>query len=368
MPTPKTNLQSYSPNKLDPSQTGTLFKILSREIERRYVLLTQVMLKVVGVDNVLGLTGVETEESKKEFAQHFTNKKYQPPANISLPLKPLSSIPLPILFTYPPFSQEERAGMSITKKLDHFTQWYQEVCESIFLSGGWFMPSVVEAYKRGLGRVYDSVLGSIPYSYPQNTPKDVLERQKQVFVERVLTQNSLPDTLPAMPTINTLTLNKWLVKDSYGKFMSKKMLHRSEVIQHYLKDVSVRESQKIAKEIITGVEKNYSPKTVANRIRKILDVSKVEALRIARTELVRAQADAQLEALAALGETEVVAQVEYHTATDMKVCPKCAKLGKKVYTLEEAKGIIPVHPNCRCAWAIVIPKVKPKPKAKKGKK
>jgi SPP1 gp7 family putative phage head morphogenesis protein len=46
--------------------------------------------------------------------------------------------------------------------------------------------------------------------------------------------------------------------------------------------------------------------------------------------------------------------VELVTAGDLRVCPMCQGLNGKVYTIKEARGLIPVHPQCRCAWVPVM--------------
>ncbi|MDR1484798.1 MAG: phage head morphogenesis protein [Planctomycetaceae bacterium] len=47
---------------------------------------------------------------------------------------------------------------------------------------------------------------------------------------------------------------------------------------------------------------------------------------------------------------EVVAVAEYKTAGDDRVCRKCKEYEGKRIKLYVARGIIPMHPNCRCAW------------------
>ena len=42
--------------------------------------------------------------------------------------------------------------------------------------------------------------------------------------------------------------------------------------------------------------------------------------------------------------------VEWSTTGDERVCPKCKPLGGMVLKIKEAKGMLPRHPNCRCAW------------------
>lgn len=41
---------------------------------------------------------------------------------------------------------------------------------------------------------------------------------------------------------------------------------------------------------------------------------------------------------------------EVLTAADNKVCPVCMDIAEHIYTIIEARGLIPAHPNCRCAF------------------
>lgn len=80
-------------------------------------------------------------------------------------------------------------------------------------------------------------------------------------------------------------------------------------------------------------------------------LAKQRALTVARTELIHAYAEGQLDTFDKLGITELGVEVEHLTAGDDRVCPKCAALNGKIYkSVAEARGVIPVHPNCRCAW------------------
>lgn len=45
---------------------------------------------------------------------------------------------------------------------------------------------------------------------------------------------------------------------------------------------------------------------------------------------------------------------EFTTQGDDKVCPECELLAGEEYTVDEARGVIPVHPNCRCTWEVTI--------------
>jgi hypothetical protein len=49
-----------------------------------------------------------------------------------------------------------------------------------------------------------------------------------------------------------------------------------------------------------------------------------------------------------VGVSRTSAKVEL--SANGNACDQCASLDGKVYTLEKASGVIPVHPNCNCVW------------------
>lgn len=72
----------------------------------------------------------------------------------------------------------------------------------------------------------------------------------------------------------------------------------------------------------------------------------------------RAYAEGQLEALEQLGVAEVGVEVEWLVsglgstkAGYPSPCPQCAPMAGKVFKIAEARGLIPLHPRCKCAWA-----------------
>jgi len=81
--------------------------------------------------------------------------------------------------------------------------------------------------------------------------------------------------------------------------------------------------------------------------------AKRRARMLARTETIRAHADATLEEYKSWRVEGVVVKAELTTAGDDRVCVTCQGLEGTTYTIDEAQGIIPVHVNCRC---IFLPK------------
>ncbi|KKL62939.1 hypothetical protein LCGC14_2180130 [marine sediment metagenome] len=71
---------------------------------------------------------------------------------------------------------------------------------------------------------------------------------------------------------------------------------------------------------------------------------------LARTEIIRAHAEGQLQEFKNWGILGVSVKAEWVTAGDARVCADCAANEGSVYTIEEAIGLIPLHPQCRCIW------------------
>ena len=69
---------------------------------------------------------------------------------------------------------------------------------------------------------------------------------------------------------------------------------------------------------------------------------------IARTETARAQSIGYVQGLEDVG----VEEVEFSSSPG--ACDECVALNENKYPIAEASGIIPVHPNCRCAMLPVV--------------
>jgi SPP1 gp7 family putative phage head morphogenesis protein len=102
--------------------------------------------------------------------------------------------------------------------------------------------------------------------------------------------------------------------------------------------------------LIEGIKEGVGAEELARRVADRIDIASSRAERIARTEIIGANAQGALDQYRRLGVRGVELQAEFATAGDDQVCVKCEELAGKVYTLDEAEGVIPVHPNCRCAW------------------
>lgn len=89
--------------------------------------------------------------------------------------------------------------------------------------------------------------------------------------------------------------------------------------------------------------------------------ARTRARMIARTEHGRALNNGVLQAYADMG----VDQVDVVTAGDEHVCSICVAIAAaNPYSLEEAAGLLPVHPNCRCSFAVARPRFNYNPPAR----
>lgn len=103
-----------------------------------------------------------------------------------------------------------------------------------------------------------------------------------------------------------------------------------------------------------GLTQGYNPHRMARELNGRVDNVGIHRGRmIARTETIRAHNEGALNRYEDMsGRIEGVTIVpEFTTAGDNNVCDECADLEGKTYdSFDEARGVIPRHPNCRCTF------------------
>jgi len=120
-----------------------------------------------------------------------------------------------------------------------------------------------------------------------------------------------------------------------------------------LQGITSKIDQAVSRALAEGMIKGSGPREIARTINAQIVRYTGDAKRLARTEIINAHAESTLNSFEEAGIQGVEVVSEMLTAID--ACQQCMDLKKKgPYTLQEARGIIPVHPNCRCAWKPVV--------------
>ena len=119
-----------------------------------------------------------------------------------------------------------------------------------------------------------------------------------------------------------------------------------------LKGIGEDVARKIGLELSSGVIKGINPLDMAKGMTDIIRTDGIyRANMIARTEVINAFAETSLDRYEQYGVTEVQPMVELSTAGDDRVCDRCLSLeARGPRSTADARGVIPVHPNCRCTW------------------
>lgn len=211
---------------------------------------------------------------------------------------------------------------------------------------GWWDRFILRAYALGASRAYTARLErkGVPFS-------------EEGLREFLLSLDRSPDERAAVtpgpaPTTNARPRKSKLPpRDLIGRFMSRKAKALSQRLKTEMRGVATWGAQQMARVILDGQDRGLTPKQVARELRKVVDMSKTRAVRVARTEMVRAYNEGVLDGLKALGDTEVTPMVEWTTSG--APCPRCGDMDGQRFTIDDARGVLPLHPNCLCAWSEV---------------
>ena len=119
-----------------------------------------------------------------------------------------------------------------------------------------------------------------------------------------------------------------------------------------LKNVTPDMSDRMADVITEGLANGDDPFSIARALDRETDIGRARARQVARTEVVHSYAEGSLDTMEELQVEGVDVEAEVLNGGDP--CPECEEVAAQSYSIDEARGLIPVHPNCCCA---PIPKV-----------
>jgi len=114
----------------------------------------------------------------------------------------------------------------------------------------------------------------------------------------------------------------------------------------------------ISRELADGLVRGLNPREIArNIVDRVNKIGITRATILARTEVIRANHLAAIQEYRNAGITAVQVKAEWSTAGDYRVCELCRPLEGKIFDLDKIEGMIPVHPQCRCAALPSLPEV-----------
>jgi SPP1 gp7 family putative phage head morphogenesis protein len=167
---------------------------------------------------------------------------------------------------------------------------------------------------------------------------------------------SRPDSVLKTAVLGSLTQAEFLLRAFAAPEARSKIQLLATRSLESLKGVSASMASKLNFILAQGMLDGTGPAAIAREMISAVDgITQQRAFMIARTEIIHAHAEGQLDGFAKLGVAELGVKAEWVTAGDDRVCPQCAPMEGKTFTVEEARGKIPLHPNCRCSWTPWIP-------------
>lgn len=135
-------------------------------------------------------------------------------------------------------------------------------------------------------------------------------------------------------------------------------IHRDKLERIYtrtfqaLDGVTEATANEMRRELTDGLAEGENPRVIARSLNDRAEaVGKTRATVLARTEVIRAHSESTLTRYEEIaGDIPVTVKAEWLTAGDDRVCDECAALEGNEYSIEEARGMLPLHPQCRCSW------------------
>lgn len=291
--------------KGDPTRTTTLRNQYVAEMKRRFFWVRRQVTRAVGDLDVLGVS--RKRKAQANIFNHIVNRFNQEILANQLP---------------PAGAWEFQTD---ARKLESFQSWITEQVNdpngplSVTGTGApWSSQYVDSAYRRGVVRSYNEL-------HPTRAGEtlDFASGRREQFLESSFAQ---PERMSKLEFLYTRSFEE-------------------------LQGITAAMSQQLQRVLAGGIANGLGPKAIAKQLSDtITGITRQRAMVLARTEIIAAHAEGQLDAFEELGVTGVRAMAEWSTAGDDLVCPMCGPLEGAIMTIQEARGLIPRHPNCRCAW------------------
>ncbi|MDD3631052.1 MAG: minor capsid protein, partial [Bacteroidales bacterium] len=138
-----------------------------------------------------------------------------------------------------------------------------------------------------------------------------------------------------------------------------------------LKGITSDMSKQLANALSEGFINGLSPRDIAKNLVELIEKGKMADISIkdklgrtistkrrasllARTECIAAHINGAVEECLRMGYEKGQIFAEFIAGYDDRVCDECARLHMEVFTLEEIRNMIPMHPQCRCTFVPIV--------------
>lgn len=112
--------------------------------------------------------------------------------------------------------------------------------------------------------------------------------------------------------------------------------------------------REIAKNMVELIEKGkMTDIAIKDKLGRTISTKRRASL-LARTECIAAHINGAVEECLRMGYEKGQVYAEYIAGYDDRVCDECARLHMEVFTLEEIRNMIPMHPQCRCTFVPIV--------------
>lgn len=302
-------------NLIDPTRTATIRNAFEKQMVSRFKKLAQAVTEAVVTDDCFGLMNVNVSPGKGAFQFHTTQQKQEA-----------------------------------------FMRWLNQQVDAGILQTGY-------APQLGSGAATPWTNLYIRDTYQRGVTRGRYELQKAGYPVTPLNKSGGIEAAMGLPMhVDRLGL-------AYSRAFNE------------LKGVTTMMDTQISRVLAEGLANGEGARSLAKKMNYVIrgtgsDLAMTDTLgrfipaerrarMIARTETIRAHHLATIQEYENWGAAGVKVRAEWETAGDARVCSKCSGMQGNEYSLEEIKGMIPAHPNCRC-MALPV-EVVPERKAPAGK-
>lgn len=286
-----TNKRKPNPLRIDPTRTATIRRQFIASLKRQFARLKVAIMNKIVKEDALDLTTLFSVTTHNKAWKFYTS-----PEKIEAFQEWLS----------------QQLGDTVTGKS-------QEVLWKAYIQSG---------YMKGVARSFDDTRG--------NATKALADTQDKMDFYNGSREEFLRSSFSQPVAVEKVQL---LAGRSFDD------------LENITDDMSTR----MSRVLVDGLVEGNSPREVGKALSSEVDLGLSRSTSIARTEIIRAHAEGQLDSLERMGIKEVGVMVELSSAGDDSVCEECASMNGTIMDIDDAHGLIPVHPNCRCAFIPYIP-------------